>query len=71
VASGDVTRGLLTIASGSAWALMCHVLRRGSYVQKTVEDLTKGRQFPDPDKERQRTTMAIRFVLLCGIASAW
>lgn len=39
----------------------------GSYVQKTLDDLTKGRQSPDPEQAWQQMAFGARLVLLWGI----
>jgi hypothetical protein len=61
-----VRRALWGIAVGAFWSLFSYLALRGSSILKTVDTLTEGRQLADPEKERQRTAQAIRFVLMLG-----
>jgi hypothetical protein len=68
VASGEVTGALWAIAFGAFFSLFTYRLRRSSsYVQKTVDDLTQGRQFADPEKARRQTAFGLRLALGWGI----
>jgi hypothetical protein len=52
------------------WSVLCAVLLPvaavGQVIQKTVDDLTHGRQSPDPEKARRQVAFGARLALWWG-----
>lgn len=64
---GYVTGDLWAIGVGTVFALLCYRLQRSHrYVEKTVDELTRGRESPDPEKEHRMYVFGLRLALWWG-----